>query len=154
MLTRWGLAFDNAPAPCTAQICHRTQTTTQLWRVGGLGEEDGTLPAFLALSASRMATAAVSPRTLFPRSISLKWVEYLIRLHRDKETKWLCALRGSRSLDESQPRISGNGLSFQAPSSLPAPSQAAAMTWLETGGVLSLACWTWMSLYFGIFCFS
>lgn len=43
----------------------------------------------LTLSASSRSTAAFSPRALFPRSISSKWAEYLIRLTRESDkTKW------------------------------------------------------------------
>lgn len=60
----------------------------QQFRMSGCGQVEGlenTLPVLLALSASSMPAAAISPRTVFPRSSSFEWAEYLTSLIKEND---------------------------------------------------------------------
>lgn len=100
-------------------------------------ETENTLPVFLALSASRMSAAAISPRTLFPRSISLKWAEYLIRLTRenDRTKAVLCQVWLLTETQSSYCGVCAVVLGPLHPFHL--PSRDEALTQFETGDILS-----------------
>ena len=123
---------------------------SKLWVVqhlgrSGCGQVKGNtdckhLPVFLALSASSRSTAAFSPRALFPRSISSKWAEYLIRLTRENDkTKWCGTKHGyakKRNPVILECALFSSFLRFSPPPP-PLPPKDAALTQFETEDILN-----------------